>query len=133
VNLSLVGSTGDLHSDPGFEFRFYSGTGEKSYRRRSDGRRAWCCGILTAVLLAYLGDHFASLVAAYGGILSTRGNARWHTYKDGAALELPNGRFSFRVSSAGIVNSLGGEGGMRGPALIPSPHVSDPRSAHQTM
>jgi ubiquinol-cytochrome c reductase cytochrome b subunit len=92
---------------------FYSGTGEKSYRRRPMAVVVVLLAFLTAGLLAYLGTF-----APWSPHMEAWSAAATPTeYVIGrSALEL-RGAILIQSKQCRNCHSLGGEGGMRGPAL----------------
>jgi ubiquinol-cytochrome c reductase cytochrome b subunit len=92
---------------------FYSGTGEKSYRRRPIAVLVVLLAVLTAGLLAYLGTFapWSPHMEAWSGAATPAAYV-----KGRSALEL-QGAILIQGKQCRNCHSLGGEGGMRGPAL----------------
>jgi ubiquinol-cytochrome c reductase cytochrome b subunit len=92
---------------------FYSGTGEKSYRRRPFAVVVVCLAFLTAALLAYLGTYapWSPHMDAWSGAPVPEQYLRGRT-----PLEL-RGAVLIQNKQCRNCHSLGGNGGMRGPAL----------------
>jgi ubiquinol-cytochrome c reductase cytochrome b subunit len=92
---------------------FYSGTGEKSYRRRPIALLVVLLAVLTAGLLAYLGTFapWSPHMEAWSGAATPAAYV-----KGRSALEL-QGAILIQGKQCRNCHSLGGEGGMRGPAL----------------
>jgi ubiquinol-cytochrome c reductase cytochrome b subunit len=92
---------------------FYSGTGEKSYRRRPMAVVVVLLAFLTVGLLAYLGT-FAPWSPHMEAWSSAPTPAAY--VKGRSALEL-HGAILIQSTQCRNCHSLGGEGGLRGPAL----------------
>jgi ubiquinol-cytochrome c reductase cytochrome b subunit len=92
---------------------FYSGTGEKSFRRRPMAVVVVMLAFLTVGLLAYLGTY-----APWSPHMEAWSNARTPaSYLKGRSPLEMHGAILIQSKQCRNCHSLGGEGGMRGPAL----------------